>query len=174
MGGQTNEWVCVAAVANAHGIRGTLKLRCFTEQPEDAASYGPVHDEHGKRLFSLKVVGEASGGVLAKAEGIDDRNAAEALRGIELFVPRSALPELGPEEYYQGDLEGLTVRSSEGATLGVVRAVSNFGAGDVVEVLADNGKTYCLPFDRATVRQVDLKDGLLVEPPQELVAEAAS
>jgi 16S rRNA processing protein RimM len=169
---QASDWVCVAAVATAHGIRGTLKLRCFTERPEDAAAYGPVYDKHGKRLFSLKVIGLSRGGILVEVEGISDRNAAEALRGLELFVPRAALPDLGPDEFYHSDLEGLDVLHADGARLGVVRALANFGAGDILEVMADDGRTMALPFDHETVRLVDLEAGrLVVEPPPELLPE---
>jgi 16S rRNA processing protein RimM len=171
---QATDWVCVAAVATAHGIRGALKLRCFTERPEDAAAYGPVHDRHGTRLFTLKVIGQSRGGILVEAEGIRDREAAEALRGIELFVPRSVLPNLGPDEFYHADLEGLEVLRADGARLGVVRALNNFGAGDIVEVLADDGRTVALPFDQQTVHTVDLDTGrLVVEPPVELLAHAS-
>jgi 16S rRNA processing protein RimM len=175
MARRASDWVCVAAVATAHGIRGALKLRSFTERPEDAAAYGPVYDQHGNRLFALTVIGRNRGGVLVEAEGIADRNAALALRGQELFVPRAALPDLGADEFYHSDLEGLDVLREDGARLGVVRGLRNFGAGDIVEVLADDGGTIALPFDQDTVRAVDLEAGrLIVEPPPELLpAEAA-
>lgn len=169
---QASDWVCVAAVATAHGIRGALKLRCFTERPEDATTYGPVYDRQGRRLFVLKVIGCSRGGLLVEAEGIRDRNAAEALRGTELFVPRAALPELGPDEFYHSDLEGMDVLRADGARLGAVRALSNFGAGDILEVIGDDGRTVALPFDRETVRTVDLAAGrVVVTPPPELVPD---
>jgi 16S rRNA processing protein RimM len=167
-----SDWVCVAAVATAHGIRGALKLRCFTERPEDAAAYGPVYDKHGNQLFEIKVIGKSRGGILVEAEGIADRNAAEALRGAELFVPRAVLPALDPDEFYHSDLEGLHVLRRDGSRLGVVRALSNFGAGDVLEVLAEDGRTVALPFDRETVPTVDLAAGcVVVEPPPELLSD---
>jgi len=171
---EANDWVCVAAVATAHGIRGALKLRCFTERPEDAVAYGPVYDNKGKRLFALEVIGQSRGGLLVEAEGVHDRNAAEALRGVELFVPRKVLPDLEPDEFYHSDLQGLEVRRADGTRLGVVRALDNFGAGDILDVLADDGRSFALPFDRATVRTVDLERGLVVEPPPELVATDAA
>ena len=85
-------------------------------------------------------------GVLARADGIIDRNAAEALRGAELFVPRCALPELGPDEFYYSDLEGMDALRADGSHLGVVRSVDNFGAGDLIEVVADDGRRLSLPF----------------------------
>lgn len=172
MARQASDWVCVAAVATAHGIRGALKLRCFTERPEDAVAYGPVYDKHGKRLFALEVIGQSRGGILVEAEGISDRSAAEALRGTELFVPRAVLPDLGPDEFYHSDLEGLDVLQADGARLGVVRGLANFGAGDILDVLADDGRTVALPFDHRTVRTVDLEAGrLVVEPPPELLPD---
>jgi 16S rRNA processing protein RimM len=169
---QATDWVCVAAVATAHGIRGALKLRCFTERPEDAAAYGPVYDRQGRQLFSLRMIGRSRGGILVEADGIEDRNAAEAMRGLELFVPRSALPDPGPDEFYHTDLEGLDVLRADGARLGVVRALNNFGAGDILEVLADDGRTVALPFDHQTVQAVDLEAGrLIVAPPVELVPD---
>jgi 16S rRNA processing protein RimM len=163
------DWVCVAAVASAHGVRGTLKLRCFTERPEDVAGYGPVFDKGGERRFEFEVIGATRGGVLVRAEGIDDRDAAEALRGKELFVPRSALPEPESDEFYCGDLEGMDVLGSDGSRLGVVRSVDNFGAGDLIEVQADDGQRLCLPFTREIVRTFDLvRRCLVIDPPRGL------
>ena len=164
----------MAAVAAAHGLRGVLKLRCFTDQPEDVAAYGPVFDQNGRRL-ELEVIGPAPGGVLARAQGIDDRNAAEALRGTELFVSRSALPDPAPDEFYYSDLEGLEALRPDGSRFGVVQGVANFGAGDVIDVLADDGRQISLPFTREIVPSIDLeRRRLVVQAPDELVAEVAS
>ena len=172
--GRDREWVCVAVVAGAHGLRGALKLRCFTERPEDVAAYGPVFDQHGRR-FELEVIGPAPGGVMARAEGIEDRNAAEALRGTELFVPRAALPELQPDEFYYSDLEGMEALLPDGSHFGVVHSVGNFGAGDLIDVLAADGRRISLPFTRQAVPSIDLeRRTLVVQPPEELVSETAS
>jgi 16S rRNA processing protein RimM len=168
---EDRDWVCVAAVAGAHGLRGALRLRCFTERPEDVAAYGPVFAQGGKRLFELKVIGAARGGVLAQASGIGDRDAAEALRGTELFVPRFALPEPAPDEFYYADLEGMEVLRPDGSRFGVVHGVENFGAGDVIEVEAEGGQRVSLPFTRETVPSIDLaRRRLVVAPPAELEA----
>ena len=169
--GRDREWVCVAVVAGAHGLRGALNLRCFTERPEHVAVYGPVFDRDGNRLFELEVIGPAPGGVLARADRIRDRTAAEALRGIELFVPRSVLPALPPDQFYYSDLEGMEVLHPDGSRLGIVQSVDNFGAGDVIEVLADDGRRISLPFTRHTVPSIELeRRRLVVEPPEELVS----
>jgi 16S rRNA processing protein RimM len=168
------DWVCVAVVATAHGLRGMLKLRCFTERPEDVAAYGPVYDQNG-RCLELEVIGPAPGGVLARAQGVEDRCAAEALRGTELFVPRSALPELASDEFYYSDLEGMEALHPDGSRFGVVYGVANFGAGDLIEVVADDGRRISLPFTRETVPSIDLeRRRLVVQPPDEFVTEVAS
>lgn len=162
----------MAAIAAAHGIRGAFRVKSFTEHPEDVAAYGPVFDRHGQRLFELDVIGPAKGGVIAKAEGILDRNAAEALRGTELFIPRSALPDPDDDEFYYSDLEGLDVFDSDGGRLGVVKRVINHGAGDLVEITDDHGRPLIVPFDKASVPVIDVeKRRLEVKPRPEIVAE---
>ena len=173
--GRDRDWICVAVVATAHGLGGLLKLRCFTERAEDVTAYGPVFDRNGRRLFELEVIGPAPGGVLARAEGIEDRNAAEALRGTELFVPRTALPELEPDEFYYSDLEGMEALRPDGSHFGVVHSVGNYGAGDLIDVLAADGRRISLPFTRQAVPSIDLeRRTLVVQPPEELVSETAS
>ena len=168
---EDRDWVFVAVVAGAHGLRGALRLRCFTERPEDVAAYGPVFAKGGERLFELKVIGATRGGVLAQAGGIADREAAEALRGTALLVPRSALPELSPDEFYYSDLEGMEALRPDGSRFGVVHGVENFGAGDLIEVEADDGQRVSLPFTRETVPSIDLeRRRLVVQPPAELEA----
>jgi 16S rRNA processing protein RimM len=168
-GRSRSKWVCVAAVATAHGVQGALKLRTFTERPEDVAAYGPVYDHRGERLFELQIVGRAAGGVIVRAPGIEDRDAALALRGRELFVPRTVLPDLGADEFYVSDLQGLAVELPGGGRLGAVRAVENYGAGDVLEIIADDGRSLALPFDRETVPEIDIEGGrVVVAPPAEL------
>ncbi len=166
------KWVCVAAVVAAHGIRGAFRLKSFTEQPEDVAAYGPVFDQKGHRLFALDIIGPAKGGVIVKAEGITDRNAAEALRGTELFVPRSALPDPDDDEFYYSDLEGLTAFHVDGARIGVVARVVNHGAGDLIEITDDHGKLHLIPFDTASVPVIDVENCRIeITPRPELVAK---
>lgn len=172
----SSELVCVAAVATAHGVRGALKLRCFTERPESVASYGALFCEDGRELFSrLTLLGEAKGEcVVVQAPGVHDRDQALALKGTLLFVPRTVLPEPDEDEFYVSDLEGLAVERLDGATLGRVRRVDNYGAGDVIEVRAEDGSLLDLPFDRKTVPVVDLaRRRLVVDPPEGLFGGAA-
>ena len=151
--------VCVAQIGAPHGVRGAFRLRCFTEVPESVAAYGPVHDEAGRPLFALRILAEAKGGLIAAAPGIADRDAAEALRGLRLFVPRDRLPATEEDEFYHEDLVGLTARAPDGTSLGRVIAVHNHGAGDILEVELEPGRTELVPFTRAAVPAVDLAAG---------------
>ncbi len=162
----------VGTITGAHGIKGEVKLRSFTDKPEDIAAYGPLYDETGRR-FDLAVRARAKGVVIAAIEGIADRNAAESLRGTKLYVPRAALPELERDEFYYADLIGLRAELADGTVVGAVTGVANFGAGDVIEI-ADGKKTLDLPFTADVVRAVDLAGGrIVVALPQESEAREA-
>lgn len=167
--------VCLGEVAGAHGIRGAVRVRCFTERPENLAAYGPLSDEAGGRQFRLRLIGPAKGGVLAAIEGIADRNAAEALQGLRLFVERAALPATAAEEYYHADLVGLRAELEDGTALGRVVAVHDFGAGDMIEVAGEAGEARIYPFTREIVPRVEIEAGrLVVMPPGEIVVEPAA
>jgi 16S rRNA processing protein RimM len=165
-----NDRVLIGAVASPHGVRGLVKLKCFTEDPARVAAYGSITDESGRREFRFAVLGTVKGGVLARFEGVADRNAADALKGTRLYVARAALPQLTAEnEYYCGDLVGLGVETRDGRRLGRVKAVLNYGAGDVLEVENDGEPSLFLPFTRASVPEIDLAAGRLVaDPPVEV------
>lgn len=163
--------VCVAAVATAHGVRGALRLRCFTEDPAAVATYGPLLDEHGRELFRIEVLGPAKGGVIAGAEGITDRDAAEALKGLRLYVPRRRLPEPEDDAFYYEDLIGLAVEDTAGRRLGRIIAVHDFGAGEVLEYRSEGGESGMIAFTRALVPEVDTEAGRVVVRP-EAVPEA--
>ena len=158
--------VCVAAVAAAHGVRGALKLKTFTEDPENVGAYGPLLDETGRELFAVRVIGPSKGGVIVEALGITDRDAADALRGLRLYVPRVRLPEPAPDTFYYEDLVGLTVVDTDGRPLGRVSAVHDFGAGEVLEYSDEAGQSGMVPFTTALVPEVDLARGRLVVVPE--------
>ena len=168
--------ICVGIMVGAHGVRGLVKVKTFTEDPADVAAYGPVGDKSGKRRWTLQVTGPAPGKsdvVLVRVEGVTDRDAAQALHGTELYVERSALPALAEEEtFYHADLIGLRVEDRDGRALGSVTAVENYGAGDLLEVEAPDGKSLLLAFTKAAVPLVDLAGGRLVAaPPAEIVVQ---
>jgi 16S rRNA processing protein RimM len=164
--------VCVAAVAAAHGVRGALKLKCFTEDPVNVGAYGPVVDEQGRDLFEIRVVGPTKGGVIVEAVGITDRDAAEALRGQRLYVPRERLPAPEADAFYYEDLVGLEVQDAGGKALGRVVAVHDFGAGEVIEYQGEAGRSGMVPFTMAAVPEVDLAAGRLVVAPDAVPEDA--
>lgn len=136
--------ITLAAVAGAHGIRGELRLKLFTDSVDNLARYPSVFV--GDRAYALLGVKAAGKGAIARLEGVRDRPAAEALRGALLEIERASLPPLDEGEYYHADLIGLPCVDAEGALLGVVTAVENFGAGDLLEVESAEGKRALVPF----------------------------
>jgi 16S rRNA processing protein RimM len=168
------EKVCLGTIVGVHGVQGAVRIKSFTADPANVAAYGAVSDESGARRFEVKVLGQARGAVLARLSGVADRNAAEALRGLRLYVDRAALPATKEDEYYHADLIGLPVETREGAALGRVRAVHNFGAGDILELRGDDGRELLLPFSDAVVPHVDLAAGRIVAvPPASLLEDRA-
>lgn len=166
------ERVCLGTIVGVHGVQGVVRIKSFTADPADIAAYGAVSDEGGERRFEVKVLGQARGAVLARLSGVANRDAAEALRGVQLYVPRAALPEANEDEYYHADLIGLPVETREGAPLGSVRAVHNFGAGDILELRDESGRELLLPFSDAVVPEVDLASGRIVAvPPASLLEQ---
>ncbi len=162
--------VCVGVVTGAHGVRGAVRIKSFTAEPEGIADYGPLHDEAGERRFEVRLIGAAKGVLLAHFAGIEDRNAAEALRGMRLYLPRESLPPTDEDEYYHADLIGLAAVLEDGSMLGRVRAVHDFGAGDTLEVERDQGQPVVVPFTRAVVPVVDIAAGrLVIDPPRGLL-----
>jgi 16S rRNA processing protein RimM len=155
--------ICLGQIGAAHGIRGEVRLRSFTAEPEAIAGYGPLETEDG-RVFEIEALRPAKDHFVARLSGVADRNAAEQLASLKLYVPRERLPEPeADDEYYHADLIGLAVVDRAGRKLGTVVAIHNFGAGDLIEMLPEaGGKTELVPFDRATVPEVDLAAGRLV------------
>lgn len=162
--------LCVGVITGAHGVRGQVKIKSFTEFPEDVASYGPVEDRSGKRRFALDIAGETRGQLIVRVEGVRDRNAAEALKGTELYIDRDILPEPDEDEFYHSDLIGLAAETMDGAAYGTVRAMHDFGAGDLIEIALAEGGVVLLPFTREVVPEIDLDAGLVrIAPPAEIV-----
>jgi 16S rRNA processing protein RimM len=161
--------VCVARIGAAHGVRGAVKLWTFTEDPFAVTRYGPLTTRDGARSFEVAHVREAKDHLVATFKGISDRNAAERLNGLELYVAREKLPATDDDEYYHADLIGLAAETTGGAPLGKVIAIHNFGAGDIIEIAPSSGATMLLPFSNAVVPTVDIAGGrVLIELPAEI------
>ncbi|MFQ5955598.1 MAG: ribosome maturation factor RimM [Kiloniellales bacterium] len=166
--------VCLGVIAGAHGARGLVRIRSSTQRPSDIDGYGELTDEAGERHFSLKVTGRTKGALVARIDGVRDHAAADSLKGTRLYVPRDRLPAPAADEYYYADLIGLAVELADGTSLGTVRGVDNFGAGDVLDVAPPPaGRAIVVPFTRAAVPVVDLECGrIVVNPLPGLIAAA--
>ncbi len=151
--------ICVAQIGAAHGIRGEVRLRSFTQDPKAFMSYGPLESEDGARRFEIEALRPAKDHFVARVKGVGDRNAAERLTNIKLYVTRDRLPPVEDDEtFYHADLIGLEAVTQDGAALGAVTAIHNFGAGDLVEILpAGGGEPMLVPFTDAAVPTIDIK-----------------
>jgi 16S rRNA processing protein RimM len=156
--------VCVARIGAAHGVRGEMKLWSFTEDPEAVADYGPFETLDGKRQFDIEAMRAAKDHFVVRLSGVADRTAAEKLTNTDLYVPRDRLPPIDENDtYYHTDLIGLAAVSPEGAALGKVTGLFNFGAGDLIEIATpQGGEPLLLPFTNTVVPDVDIKAGKIV------------
>lgn len=164
--------ICIGEIATAHGVRGLVKIRHYGDNPKALEGYGPLYTtETGDKTVTLRLKHEAGGAVIAEVEGTTDRNDAEKLRGTQLWTERQALPPIKEEGvYYHADLIGLEARTEDGAVVGTVTAVENFGASDLLEIKPPAGKKFFLPFVDDYVGVVDLENKtVIVEIPEGLL-----
>jgi 16S rRNA processing protein RimM len=155
--------VLLGRIAGAHGLRGEVIVHAFTASPGDIAAYGPLGDVAGAHSWRLTVVRVTDKGVIARLSGVTDRTAAEALKGTELWVERRSMPKPEDGEFYHADLVGLAAVAPDGATIGTVVGVHNFGAGDLLELrLPEGRRTELVPFTEAFVPEVDIAGGRIV------------
>ena len=153
--------MALAAVAGAHGLKGELRLKLFSDSVEGLARHSHFHV--GGRELALKDIKDGGKTAIARFEGISDRTQAEALRGELVEIDRDALPPLEEGEYYHADLIGLPCVDEGGDALGMVVAVENFGAGDLLEVEREGGKRSLIPFREPMAR---LDDNRIVVDPE--------
>jgi 16S rRNA processing protein RimM len=170
--------ILLGEIGRPHGVRGLVRVRSFTAEPEDLTAYGPLSDQSGTQRFVLEMLAPD----LARIQGVTDRDQAARLTGTKLYVPREALPPPeDPEEFYLSDLEGMAAVTEAGASLGRVRSVEDHGAGAFL--VLEGPPERLVPFTRAAVPVVDvaqrritvvLPEEILVEPqPGEQEAGAA-
>jgi 16S rRNA processing protein RimM len=164
--------VLLGVVIGAQGLKGEVKVKTFTETPEKLSAYGPLHTKDGCRFKVLNVqAGKAA--AVVQFQGVGDRDAAEALKGVELYVARSALPPGEEHEFYHADLIGLRAEDEVGRAIGKVIAIHNFGAGDVIEIeREDGGGAVLMPFTREIAPTIDIGEGrIVIAAPEEVEAE---
>ena len=156
------ERLCVGVVTGARGLRGEVRIKSFTADPDAIVGYGPITDESGQRQFRLRIVGHHKDQLVVRIDGVADRDAADALNRTHLYVPRDALPAPEEDEYYHADLIGLAAEAPDGTPLGRVKAVHDFGAGELLEIRDADGHEALVPFSRTVVPVVDLAGGRVV------------
>jgi 16S rRNA processing protein RimM len=156
--------VCVARIGAPHGVRGEVRLWVFTEDPAAIGDYGPLESEDAAQRFEIEALRPAKDHYVARLRGVVDRTAAERLNNVDLFVPRERLPPTeDAETFYHADLIGLAAVDRNGVRIGTVKAVHNFGAGDLLEIAPQGGgDTVMLAFTQATVPTVDIAGGRIV------------
>lgn len=173
-----DELICLGRIKGPHGLDGAVRLTSFTEHAEDIASYGPLSDQSGGRQFEIRSLRAARDGLVVRLAGVSDRNGAEALKGVELFVPRSRLGTLdgADDTWFYTDLIGLDAVLADGTPFGTVMAVQDFGAGDLLDIRpADGGNNVFIPFTHDAVPDVDLPAGrVTIVPPEGLLEEKAA
>lgn len=158
--------VLMGTIGAAQGLRGEVRVKAYTLDPTALGDYGNLHSADG-RVFEVLEVREAKNVVVVRFRGINDRNAAEALKGLELYIERDKLPdeELDDDEFFYADLEGMEAVDETGRSHGTVTGIFDFGAGDLLELKGPGKRPVLIPFSEAAVLEVDFENGkLLIDP----------
>lgn len=159
--------ILMGKIGAAHGIKGEVRITSFTGEPEGLADYGPLETDRPGLIITIETARLGKNVLIARLKGIRDRDAAEALNGVSLFIARERLPEPEDEDdFYHADLIGLDARLENGVSIGAVSALPNFGAGDLLEVRDPrSGDTFLYPFTKAVVPSIHIDKGYLVISP---------
>lgn len=164
--GVENGWVCVGAFGAPHGVRGDVRLKSFTDSPDAIFTYGALHQGAGGVVVSLKKLRATKDGFVVRVLGVTSPEEATKLKSQKLYVPRDAFATVDEDEYYLADLIGLKVQDADGQPLGVVHAIENFGADDLIEMKLNEpqkgfGRFVFIPFTRALVPEVKIEAGFI-------------
>lgn len=159
---RTEHMICIAAIAGAFGVKGEVKIKPFTEDPKACLTYGPLTDEAGKVIITPTRSRSIKKGLAVTCKEVQTREQAEALKSTKLYVPRSALPKPGEDEFYYSDLIGLSVELLDGTPMGKVKTVNDFGSGDILEIKTPGEKDWFHPFTKEAVPRVDIAGGRII------------
>lgn len=167
---QSTDLIQLGFIRGAHALKGQVAVHIFSGNEYALTDYGPLYNADRSRSFEFDVTGVKHGDFLCSLKGVNDRNAAEALKGTRLYVPADALPELDEDEFYIKDLIGLTVLDTSGTTLGKVKNVESFGHHDALEIEFSHTRTAELPrrqieyllFTKQNIPELNLSAGTLV------------
>ncbi len=158
--------VLMGTIGAAQGLRGEVRVKSYTLDPVSLGDYGNLHSEDG-RVFEVLEIREQKEMAVVRFRGVNDRTAAEALRGLDLYIERDKLPdeELDDDEFFYADLEGLEAVDATGRSHGTVSGIFDFGAGDLLELKGPGKRPVLIPFSETAVIEIDLENGrLLIDP----------
>ncbi|MFN7038970.1 MAG: ribosome maturation factor RimM [Alphaproteobacteria bacterium] len=164
------KFLLVGIITDAHGINGEVKVRSYTQSPENIIQYKILYDKHGK-FFKIKKFKKTSKDFIMKIEGVNDRTTAETFQGTKLFVDRDTLSESESEEdeFYHHELLELKVFDKDKKLLGFVKAFHNFGGGDIIEIEFSNKTTEFYIFSKQIIPEINLQEKyIILEPPEEI------
>lgn len=157
----TKKTICIGKILSAHGVKGLVKIKSFAESPENLSTYD-MYNHAGTKKINIEIKSKHKGLIVASIEGVNDRNAAEELTGLDLYINRDRLPKTQEEEFYINDLINMNVYSTEDELLGTVKSVQNFGAGDILEILfQSSNKTEFFRFTKKNFPVVDLDKNII-------------
>ena len=157
--------ILIGRVAGAFGVRGEVRITAFGDDPMALLAYRDLKRKDGSPGLTVLSGRAAKNELIAKVEELDVKEAVDALRGLDLYVPREALPPTEDEEFYLTDLIGLRAQTPAGEALGVVKAVPNFGAGDILEIAPEYGASFYIPFTLEAVPEVRIAEGVVIAVP---------
>ena len=158
----TERLILVGRVAGAFGVKGEVRITSYTDDPTALLRYRDLRREDGTPGLTLTAGRQQKGAFVGRAKEIATREEAEALRGLQLYVPRDILPPPDEDEFYLADLIDLAAVDPDGAEIGRIKSVQNFGAGDLLEIAPPSGPTWWLPFTKEAVPEVRIADGVVV------------
>ncbi len=168
-----DELIELGAITNAHGIKGDVTIKPFGKDLSSLLDYGPVRDKSGQQAFTILSLRHSKKDLyVARIKEITNRNQAEEIKGTELYIERSKLPEPEEDEFYYRDLIGLSVKLETGEKWGKVIAVEDYGAGDIIEIMPQNSqKSVYFSFTKDIIPTISLKEGylILIPPHEEIV-----
>ncbi|MCE3233515.1 MAG: ribosome maturation factor RimM [Rickettsiaceae bacterium] len=160
--------VCVAKITSAHGIRGAVKIKAFTQFADSLEEYAPLYSKDGKQEFDIEILSVKEDMLIVKIKGVNTRNEAENLKGRELYADKNLFPQLEEDEFYYDDLIGMGVIYEDGEEFGEVIAMHNYGGGDLIEIKPTGAQENALfPFTKEIFPEINIEDGTIVIIPPE-------
>jgi len=161
-GNKTEQLICIAAIAGAFGVKGEVRIKSFTDDPAACLTYGPLMNETGEIVLTPLKSRPVKGGFAITTKEVKTREQAESLKSTKLYIRRSSLPDADEDEFYYSDLIGMTVETADGDKKGRIKAIHDFGSGDVLEIQTPGKKDWYHPFTKDAVPVVDVKSGKVI------------